>query len=193
MTATMIGSLVEEGKLSWKSTFKEIFPESADQFHPQFQEAKLSHLLTHRAGLPHDGPWWRLPGQTTTQARHALLDEHAATSTALQARVNLRLLERRLRAGRPHGRAGDGRILGKLDDQAPVRAAGNVFRGVWHAGATGAVTEPWGHRLEGRDVKPSQHDNAPSLGPAGTSTARFRIGRSLPRSIWRASTIAPNY
>jgi CubicO group peptidase (beta-lactamase class C family) len=73
MTATMIGSLVEEGKLSWRSTFKEIFPEVADQFHPQFQEAKLSHLLTHRAGLPHGGPWWNLPGQTTTQARHALM------------------------------------------------------------------------------------------------------------------------
>ena len=80
MTATMIGSLVEEGKLSWKSTFRTIFPESADQFHPQFQEATLSHLLTHRAGLPHDGPWWNLPGTTTTQARHALMIEHAATS-----------------------------------------------------------------------------------------------------------------
>ena len=54
MTATMIGSLVEEGKLSWKSTFRELFPESAELFHPQYQAVTHSQLLTHRAGLPHD-------------------------------------------------------------------------------------------------------------------------------------------
>ena len=51
MTATMIGTLVEEGKLSWKSTFRTVFPEDAEQFHPQFQAVTLSQLLTHRAGL----------------------------------------------------------------------------------------------------------------------------------------------
>ena len=69
----MIGTLVDEGKLAWASTIGEVFAEEAAQVHPQFQAVTLSHLLTHRAGLPHDAPWWRLPGQTTTQKRRAIL------------------------------------------------------------------------------------------------------------------------
>ena len=117
MTATMIGSLVEEGKLSWKSTFRDVFPESADQLHPQFQTVTLSHLLTHRAGLPHDGPWWNLPGADHNAAAACAHDEHAAKRTFDQAGLDLRLLERRLRPGRADGRAGYGRIVGELDAQ----------------------------------------------------------------------------
>lgn len=37
MTATVIGSLVEEGKLSWKSTIKKVFPESMNCFTLSFR------------------------------------------------------------------------------------------------------------------------------------------------------------
>ena len=30
------------------------------------------------------------------------------------------------------------------------------------------MIQPWGHHLDGRDIKPTQRDNAPSMGPAGT-------------------------
>ncbi len=168
MTATMIGSLVEEGKLSWKSTFKEIFPESADQFHPQFQEAKLSHLLTHRAGLPHDGPWWNLPGQTTTQARHALMTsmlqqapQTKPGSTYSYSNVGYALAG--LMAEQVTGESWENLMAKRLFEPLQMSSAG-----FGTPGRPGAVIEPWGHRLEGRDVKPSQADNAPSLGPAGT-------------------------
>ena len=62
MTATMIGSLVEAGKLSWKSNFRTMFPESAEEFHPQFQDATLSHLLTHRGST---SPTWTRPTTST--------------------------------------------------------------------------------------------------------------------------------
>ena len=53
--------------------------------------------------------------------------------------------------------------------QAAVRAAGNDFRrDSAHPGESGGVTQPWGHHLDGRDIKPTQLDNAPSMGPAGT-------------------------
>ena len=73
MTATLIGTLVDEGLLSWSSTIRSVFPELASRIHPDFQAATLSHLLTHRAGLPHDASWWRLPGRTTTDKRRAAL------------------------------------------------------------------------------------------------------------------------
>jgi CubicO group peptidase (beta-lactamase class C family) len=168
MTATMIGSLVEAGKLSWKSTFKEIFPESADQLHPQFQTATLSHLLTHRAGLPHDGPWWNLPGKTTTQARHALM-------TTMLQRAPL------TKPGSTYAYSNVGYALaGLMAEQVTGESWENLMRtrlfeplemssaGFGTPGRAGAVIEPWGHHLDGRDVKPTQIDNAPSLGPAGT-------------------------
>src|SRR5262245_36895912 len=52
MTATLIGTLVEEGKLRWDSTTAEVFPELAADFTPQFRDVTVSHLLSHRAGLP---------------------------------------------------------------------------------------------------------------------------------------------
>ncbi len=168
MTATMIGSLVETGKLSWRSTFKDIFPESADQFHPQFQTATLSHLLTHRAGLPHDGPWWNLPGQTTTQARHALmtsmLQEAPRTkpgSTYGYSNVGYALAA--LMAEQVSGESWESLMRTRLFEPLGMSSAG-----FGTPGRAGAVIEPWGHRLDGRDLKPTQQDNAPSMGPAGT-------------------------
>ena len=168
MTATMIGSLVEAGKLSWRSTFKDIFPESADQFHPQFQTATLSHLLTHRAGLPHDGPWWNLPGQTTTQARHALMTSMLQNapltkpgSTYAYSNVGYALAG--LMAEQVTGESWESLMRTRLFEPLEMSSAG-----FGTPGRAGAVIEPWGHRLDGRDLKPTQQDNAPSLGPAGT-------------------------
>jgi CubicO group peptidase (beta-lactamase class C family) len=35
-------------------------------------------------------------------------------------------------------------------------------------GQPGSVDQPWGHRAVGGQVEPTQADNAPALGPAGT-------------------------
>ena len=35
MTATLIGTLVDEGKLAWGSTIRDVFPELAPQLHPR--------------------------------------------------------------------------------------------------------------------------------------------------------------
>src|SRR5262249_21838152 len=35
-------------------------------------------------------------------------------------------------------------------------------------GQSGGVTQPWGHHLDGKNIKPTQQDNAPSMGPAAT-------------------------
>jgi CubicO group peptidase (beta-lactamase class C family) len=168
MTATMIGSLVETGKLSWKSTFRTIFPDDAGEFHPQFQETTLSHLLTHRAGLPNDGPWWNLPGTTTTQARHALmmrmLQQEPLTrpgSTFAYSNVGYALAG--LMAEQVAGESWETLMRTRLFEPLEMSTAG-----FGTPGRTEGSTQPWGHQLVGRDVKPTQQDNAPSLGPAGT-------------------------
>ena len=100
MTATMIGTLIDEGKLSGDSTIGQVFPKAAPGFHPDFQAVTLWQLLTHRAGLPADGPWWQLSGKTTTEKRRDLLVRMISDAPQSRPGSNLRLLQRRLRPGR---------------------------------------------------------------------------------------------
>ncbi len=48
-TATVLGKLVELGKIRWDATLEEIFPNV--QMRPEFKSVTLEMLLTHRAGL----------------------------------------------------------------------------------------------------------------------------------------------
>src|SRR5262249_50889061 len=57
MTATVIASLVERGKLSWDVTMERMFPEVAKSMNPEMRGVTLLELLSHRAGLPHDANW----------------------------------------------------------------------------------------------------------------------------------------
>ncbi len=168
MTATVIGSLVEEGKLSWKSTFRTVFPESAELFHPQFQGVTLSQLLTHRAGLPHDGPWWHLQGTTTTQQRHALmmlmLEKAPATKPGTTfAYSNVSYALAGLMAESVTGESWESLMQKRLFDPLGMTSAG-----FGTPGRAGDVSQPWGHHLFGKDFKATQQDNPPPLGPAGT-------------------------
>ena len=167
MTATMIASVVETGKLSWTSTFRSIFPESADKFHPQFQEVTLSQLLTHRAGLPHDGPWRHLSGASTTKQRHWLMLSMLAEaprgrpgSTYSYSNVGYALAA--LMAERVMDDSWESLMKKRLFEPLEMASAG-----FGPPGERGELTQPWGHRLYDRELRPSQQDNAPSMGPAG--------------------------
>jgi CubicO group peptidase (beta-lactamase class C family) len=52
MTATMIATLVAEGKLSWDTKLIEAIPELKNRIHTDYHKITLWQLLTHRAGIP---------------------------------------------------------------------------------------------------------------------------------------------
>jgi CubicO group peptidase (beta-lactamase class C family) len=52
MTATIMGILVQQGKLSWTSTMGDIFPEMKAEMLPQFRDVTILELLSMTAGLP---------------------------------------------------------------------------------------------------------------------------------------------
>jgi len=52
LTATVIGSLVEEARLSWTRTLAQAFPEVADSMNAAYRSVTLEQLLQHRGGLP---------------------------------------------------------------------------------------------------------------------------------------------
>jgi CubicO group peptidase (beta-lactamase class C family) len=168
MTATMIGTLVDQGKLTWGSTFRELFPNAAKELHSDFQTVTLAQLLNHRAGLPNDGPWWNLSGTTTTQKRRDLLyrmlkdaPENRPGSTYRYSNVGYALAG--LMAEQVTGQSWEELMRGRLFEPLGMTSAG--FGSPGHAGR---VDQPWGHHAFGDEVRPTLRDNAPAMGPAGT-------------------------
>ncbi len=69
MVATVAGSLVEDGALSWLISPVDVFPELATTIHPDFQTITLRDLLMHRAGIqPYTSgaEWDAIPNFTGT-------------------------------------------------------------------------------------------------------------------------------
>lgn len=52
LTATMIATLVEEGRLSWTSTPEQIFPELRGTIHPGYRQVTLAQISSQSAGMP---------------------------------------------------------------------------------------------------------------------------------------------
>jgi len=50
-TATVIATLVEDGKLDWGTTVAEVFPDFSDRVDPAYLNVTLENLLSHRAGV----------------------------------------------------------------------------------------------------------------------------------------------
>jgi CubicO group peptidase (beta-lactamase class C family) len=50
-TATLIGILVEKGKLNWTTTMGEIYPELRDRMLPKYRDVTIIELLSHHAGM----------------------------------------------------------------------------------------------------------------------------------------------
>src|SRR3954452_2316694 len=65
MTATLIATLVEEGKLSWDTILAQAFPDLVDLMNPAYRSVTLEQLFAHRGGFAsYDGTyppgvdWW---------------------------------------------------------------------------------------------------------------------------------------
>jgi CubicO group peptidase (beta-lactamase class C family) len=51
ITATVIATLVEEGKLKWTTTLADVFPELRDAMSSEFRDVTIDMLLSHHAGI----------------------------------------------------------------------------------------------------------------------------------------------
>lgn len=168
MTATMLGTLVDEGKLDWSSTVRAVFGDRAKKLHRDVQGVTLWHLLTHRAGLPANGPWRSLKGKTTTDQRRDLLTRMMSAAPASApgtkyAYSNVGYALAALMAEQVTGQSWEAlmhaRVFGPL---------AMISAGFGPPGTRGKVDQPWGHTALGKVFVPIQSDNAPALGPAGT-------------------------
>jgi D-alanyl-D-alanine carboxypeptidase len=173
MTATMLATLVHEGKLSWDMTMAQAFPSLASVMDKRYRDVTLEQLLTHTSGLPRyttDPEWASIPPfmGTPAQQRQAfarmLLTEPPigptgvyrysnagfAVATAIAERVT----------GESWGQLMQERVFGPLN----IRAAYG-----WPL--LSGAGEPWGHRIKNGVVAPhdlTDHYKVPAvLTPAG--------------------------
>jgi CubicO group peptidase (beta-lactamase class C family) len=51
ITATLLGTLVEDGKLAWTTTLTEVFPDFRDSMAAEFRSVTIDLLLSHHAGI----------------------------------------------------------------------------------------------------------------------------------------------
>ena len=54
MTATLAARLVEQGKITWRTTIADVFPELKNAMHEDYRAVTLDQLISHRGGVPAD-------------------------------------------------------------------------------------------------------------------------------------------
>jgi CubicO group peptidase (beta-lactamase class C family) len=177
MTATVLATLVEEGKLAWTTTLADVFPELRDSMSADFRAVTIDLLLSHHAGIS---------AFEDTDAKDFKSIPHLS-GTPMEQRAAFTAWVLR---GKPAGPIGQGMysnggytIAGAIAEHVAGESweslvSARVFKPL---GLTGSfawsdspdVTQPWGH-YEKRDgtkpVDPRDSDERipPFIWPAGS-------------------------
>ncbi len=178
MTATLIGILVERGKLSWKTTIADVFPDMAESMHADYRGVTIRQLLGHRAGMPSDlsagGLWGRLRRHTgpPIEQRRTLFEGVIRKPPASKPGAKF------LYSNAGYAIAGHmaEKVTGvdweSLMRRELFRPLGMTTAGFGAPGTPDAIDQPRGHRSrDGRlvPVTPGKNaDNPAAIGPAGT-------------------------
>lgn len=202
MTATLAGSYVAEGKLSWDAKVISFFPDIAASVPPAIKNITLAQVLSHQAGLPVnlDWPAFAKYGSLTTQrlnaARIALTAPAFKPGTYHYANTDYVVVAAVLE--QLTGKPWETLIRDRLFTPLGMTSAG--FGGL---GAPGKIDQPWPH-IAGLGPMPANGpaiDNPPVMYPAGgvhcsiQDWSRFLIDQLrgatgakalLPRAIYTA-------
>lgn len=181
MTATVVATFVEEGRLSWNTTLAELFPNLAGM-HASLKPVTLAQLLGQRAGLGdlsdfNDGILWKSLWDENLDPMIGRRRVAAAMLTAAPAKTpgteyfysNANYVIAGAALERLTGKSWETLIRERLF--APLGMNGCGFGAPGTPGAA-IPDQPWGHDVEDGVLKPVEPgffaDNPPTLGPAGT-------------------------
>jgi CubicO group peptidase (beta-lactamase class C family) len=183
MTATLLATLVEEGKLSWSTTLEQVFPELASRMNPAYRKVTLEQMLAHRAGFT-DESWpkgksnrdmYELPGSPRVQ-RAAYVEMVLSEPPVNEPGSTF------LYSNRSYAVAGaiaekitdiswEALMQTRIFDPLDMKTCGFGAMGEPNSDSK-KIDQPWQHTLllaAHRPVEPGPRaDNAPVIGPAGT-------------------------
>jgi CubicO group peptidase (beta-lactamase class C family) len=198
MTGTLLGFYVEKGDLDYNMTLDWLFPDMAELMSPRMKQITLAHLLTHRAGFPHDidGGWGSIPprGSLRDQRREVL---KRALALKLDFEPGTKYQYSNLGyvlAGHAAEIAGNASWEDQLTEKL-FKPLGMTTAGFGGMGTLGQIDQPYQHRADGSPLEKSPiRDNAPVMGPAGTvhcslpdwsrfASLHLRRGRGQPQLL----------
>jgi CubicO group peptidase (beta-lactamase class C family) len=171
MTAVIMATLVERGRLNWDTTIDQIFPGLAENFPPQFRRITILELLSHHAGLPSNINWQEAAraGSLREQRLAAL---KTAASTKLLSEPGTKFEYSNLGyviAGTIAERVTN-KPWEELITDIVFKPLGMKSTGFGGTGTPGKLDQPWPHNADGKPT-PSNGptvDNPEVMGPAGT-------------------------
>ncbi|MCE5192487.1 MAG: serine hydrolase [Candidatus Cryosericum sp.] len=173
MTATMLATLVQEGKLSWNTTMVQAFPSWAAVMDSRYRDVTLEQLLTHTSGLPRyttDPEWESIPPLTGTPAQQR---EAFARMLLTRRPIGPAGIYRYSNAGYAVAAAIAERVTGESWEQLmQQRVFGPLGMDVAYGWPLlSGADEPWGHRIKNGIIiphDPADHYKVPTvLAPAG--------------------------
>jgi CubicO group peptidase (beta-lactamase class C family) len=172
ITAVIVATLVERGKLSWETTIGQVFPELSKTFPEEFRGITVTQLLSHHAGLPADLNWGDMARSAASLPEQRLNALKTAASTQLAAPPGTKFGYSNL------GYTLAGTIAERVAGQPwedlmreivfkPLRMLSCGFGGV---GTPGEIDQPWPHKEDGGPMAANgpSVDNPEVMGPAGT-------------------------
>ncbi len=173
VTATMIGVLVERGKLSWKTTIAEALPGLADVMRPQYRGVTMEMLLANRGGIGHE---WDVPGlwDILWKREGSPVEERRKMAKVMLSQTPKVKPGQYFYSNCGFGIAGHMAevIMGKPWEQLvaelvfkPLGMASAGFGVPWNTPPSDP-SDPWPHKHDGTPVTPGPFaDNPPSIGP----------------------------
>jgi CubicO group peptidase (beta-lactamase class C family) len=184
MTATLLGVLVDQGRLSWTSAVGDVLGKAVPAMDPTWRTVTLEQLLRHRSGAPAE------PDPEAMAQLRGRLQETALTP--MQRR--LLVVEATIRRppiftpGTRFSYANLGYVIaGAMAETATGRAYDDLMRDIIFAplgitsagfGAPGTaerVDQPWGHLADATPVPPGiGADNPPFYDPSGRAHMTLR-------------------
>jgi CubicO group peptidase (beta-lactamase class C family) len=175
MTAVIIATLVERGKLNWETTLAEVFPDRTASFPMEFGRITIKQLLSHHAGLPANLGWlamWEVEKSSPSFPEQRLKTLQKASLTKLTSQPGTKFLYSNL------GYTLAGAVAERVGGQSwedlmreivfnPLRMTSCGFGGL---GTPGKIDQPWPHRENGKPMGKNGPavDDPKVIGPAGT-------------------------
>ena len=168
MTAVMLATLVEEGKLEWSTTLADVFTEDVETIHPDYRDVTVDMLLRHRGGLPANVIWQLLKGDTATDKRRSLISEVLSKAPARKPGTTYLYSNLGYALAGLIGETITGEAWEELMRQRVFKPLKMTSAGFGIPGKKGTVDQPWGHYTLFFRLTADQRDNPRPLGPAGT-------------------------
>jgi CubicO group peptidase (beta-lactamase class C family) len=172
MTAVIIATFVERGRLNWETPLGDVFTELAAGFPPDFRAITVTQLLSHHAGLPANLAWRQIAQSAPTVPEQRLNALKIAATTTLTSRPGTKFEYSNLGytlAGAIAERVG-GKSWEELMRDIVFTPLGMASCGFGGLGTPGTIDQPWPHTTNGQPtaLNGPAIDNAAVLGPAGT-------------------------